>query len=161
MATGHGPPHGAAQKHHETVFESGLRRAHRRSRQDVAIHGCVRAGDKADLFAIQGGVDHAGGADKAGLQLAGFEGRRRDRTKRHAGRFVADLMRRAGAEDLPLMQDNGLVEAFGFVQIRGADQYGQPLFLYQPGDDLPEVAARHRVHAHGWFIEQQQLRGAQ
>src|SRR3970282_773166 len=46
---------------------------------------------------------------------------------------------------------------FRFIQIGGGDKHRHALFPAQPGDDLPEVAPRQRIHSRRRLIEQEDV----
>ena len=72
----------------------------------------------------------------------------------------AHLRGRPCASTLPSMQHDDVLAAVGFIQIRRAQQHGQPLLVHELQNDLPQFAARQRIDADGRLVEQQQFRRA-
>ena len=59
--------------------------------------------------------------------------------------------------NFPQMQQGNAVAAFCLVQIWRGHHNAEPV-QRQMRQRVPEFAARHRVHARGWFVQQQNLR---
>ncbi len=89
---------------------------------------------------LQPALVHACHRDAVGMATHGFA--------QHGGRALV--------EQPPLVQQYHFVTTFRFVEVRGGEQHAGALFTHQAIDDLPQFAARQRVHADRGFVEQQQ-----
>ena len=119
--------------------------------------GRVRPGDHPQAAAEDEGVEHCRVLTEPPLQVA--PGLGPDRQGPGAARdLAAEGLRLVVAEDAALVEEHHLGAAFGLVQVGGAEQHAHALGFHQMVDDLPEFAPRHRVHAHGGLVEQEQAR---
>jgi hypothetical protein len=151
------------QQHHEAVFEARRHRLGRRAGEQCldGSGGPVGPADEAHFAALRHGVDdRCGRVEQPGLQRSrrGAPGRHRDETE--IPRVVADLGGRALRNELAAMQHEDLGTALGLVEVGGADDHREMLFVDQLLHDFPELAPRQRVDAHGRLVEQQQRRRA-
>src|SRR5215831_4118542 len=64
---------------------------------------------------------------------------------------------RQTSQQSPLVDQADAIAALGFVQIRGGHENGDAV-LEQLVEDGPKVAARYRVDAVGWLVEEQDFR---
>ncbi|SHS05369.1 Uncharacterised protein [Mycobacteroides abscessus subsp. abscessus] len=118
----------------------------------------VGALDVAHRATLGHGVDDL----RAVVEQARLQGARRHASRRRGEKAqalgrLAQGLRRALREQRAAVQHVDLRAMLRFVEVGGADQHAEPRLLDQLLDDLPQLAARQRIHAHGRFVQQQQV----
>ena len=81
----------------------------------------------------------------------------RDDFHHRPGQLPAQIVRRVEGDDFAFVQQRDPVAALGFVQVRRADENRDAL-LQELREELPELAARHRIDAGRRLVEQDHAR---
>src|SRR5262249_24602023 len=150
---------GLLQQNHKSVFkpcpyEGNRNTSEMASLWQVAVTLRVLRPDEPHATALWHRVNYARVVEQARLQPASRLPSAGLGQERAASRQLSDIRRSTLRQHLALVQDNYVLAAFGFVQIRGAEQHGEALRLHQVQNDLPQLPPRQWVNPNRWLIEQ-------